>query len=175
MPQVVAALSQAMKPLVCVADLMSHGVQTVPPETLVREAAVLMQRFGYQGYPVTEPDGELVGLLTRRAVDRAMNLAMADTPIERVMKKGAVTVRPSDAIDTVQQKMLSADWGQIPVLAEDGHSTRPIGIVTRTDLLNHLFQPPSKTAETNMRHGCWPCCRRFCGEWCWPSAKRPRS
>jgi tRNA nucleotidyltransferase (CCA-adding enzyme) len=151
-PQVVAALSQAIEPLVRVADLMSHGVQTVPPETLVREAAVLMQRFGYEGYPVvTEPDGELVGLLTRRAVDRAMNHAMADDPIERIMKKGAVTVRPSDAIDTVQQKMLSASWGQIPVLAESGTSTRPIGVVTRTDLLNHLFQPPSKTAETNMR------------------------
>jgi tRNA nucleotidyltransferase (CCA-adding enzyme) len=170
MPQVVAALSQAIEPLVRVADLMSHGVQTVPPEMLVRDAAVLMQRFGYEGYPVvTEPDGVLVGLLTRRAVDRAMSHEMADVPIARIMKKGAVTVRPSDAIDTVQQKMLSADWGQIPVVAEegasvegsasvedstsveDGASTRPTGIVTRTDLLKHLFQPPSKTAETNMR------------------------
>ncbi|MEZ4591036.1 MAG: CBS domain-containing protein [Chloroflexota bacterium] len=152
LPEVVAALSQAVEPLVRVAELMSHGVQTVPPELLVREAAVLMQRFGYEGYPVvTEPEGELVGLLTRRAVDRAMSHEMADVPIERVMRKGSVTVRPSDAIDTVQQKMLSANWGQIPVVAEEGQSTRPIGIVTRTDLLNHLFQPPSKTAVRNLR------------------------
>ena len=152
LPEVVAALPQAVEPLVRVADLMSHGVQTVPPEMLVREAAVLMQRLGYEGYPVvTEPAGELVGLLTRRGVDRAMSHAMADVPVERIMRKGSVTVRPSDAIDTVQQKMLSANWGQLPVVAEDGHSTRPIGIVTRTDLLNHLFQPPSKTATINMR------------------------
>ncbi|MCB8927126.1 MAG: CBS domain-containing protein [Ardenticatenaceae bacterium] len=152
LPEVVAALSQAIEPLIRVTDLMSHGVQTVPPEMLVREAAVLMQRFGYEGYPVvTEPEGELVGLLTRRAVDRAMSHEMADVPIERIMRKGSVTVRPSDAIDTVQQKMLNAKWGQIPVVAENGQSTRPIGIVTRTDLLNHLFQPPSKTTTRNMR------------------------
>ncbi len=151
-PEVVAALSQAIEPLIRVTDLMSHGVQTVPPEMMVREAAVLMQRFGYEGYPVvTEPEGELVGLLTRRAVDRAMSHEMADVPVARIMKKGSVTVRPSDAIDTVQQKMLSANWGQIPVVAEDAATTRPIGVVTRTDLLNHLFQPPSKTAVTNMR------------------------
>ncbi|MCA9944607.1 MAG: CBS domain-containing protein, partial [Anaerolineales bacterium] len=57
----------------------------------------------------------------------------------------------SEGIDTVQQKMLSANWGQIPVVADDAATTQPIGIVTRTDLLNHLFQPPSKTAERNMR------------------------
>lgn len=155
LPQVVAALPQAIQPLICVADLMSHGVQTVPPEMKVSEAAVLMQRLGYEGYPVvTEPEGELVGLLTRRAVDRAMSHEMGDMPIKRLMKKGAVTVRPSDAIDIVQQKMLRANWGQIPVLpeaAEAGSATRPIGVVTRTDLLNYIFQPPSKTTEINMR------------------------
>ncbi|MAU00552.1 MAG: hypothetical protein CL608_25695 [Anaerolineaceae bacterium] len=154
-PEVVAALSQAIEPLVRVTDLMSHGVQTVPPEMLVREAAVLMQRFGYEGYPVvTEPEGELVGLLTRRAVDRAMSHEMADVPVARIMKKGSVTVRPSDAIDTVQQKMLNENWGQIPVLTEEAQAdgaTRPIGVVTRTDLLNYLFQPPSKKDEINMR------------------------
>ncbi|WP_420629918.1 CBS domain-containing protein [Candidatus Leptofilum sp.] len=153
-PEVVAALLQAVQPLVRVADLMSHGVQMVPPEMLVQEAAVLMQRFGYEGYPVvTEPAGELVGLLTRRAVDRAISHEMDSVPVARIMRKGSVTVRPSDGIDTVQQKMLSEKWGQIPVVAEDGHSTQPIGIVTRTDLLNHLFQPPSKQAASaaNMR------------------------
>ena len=158
LPQVVAALPQAIQPRVLVADLMSHGVQTVAPDLLVRDAADLMQRFGYEGYPVvTEPEGELVGLLTRRAVDRAMSHEMANLPVSRIMKKGVVTVRPSDPIDAVQQLMLSAGWGQIPVVPENAGSasepaTRPNGIVTRTDLLNHIFHPPSKTEDSNMRH-----------------------
>ncbi|WP_420641839.1 CBS domain-containing protein [Candidatus Leptofilum sp.] len=152
LPELVAVLPQAVQPLIRVTELMSYGVQTVPPEMLVREAAVLMQRLGYEGYPVVdESAGELVGLLTRRAVDRAMSHEMANVPVARIMRQGSVTVRPSDGIDTVQQKMLAEKWGQIPVVAEDG--TQPIGIVTRTDLLNHLFQPPSKQAisAANMR------------------------
>ena len=147
-PQVVAQLPQAVRPLIRVADLMSYGVHTVAPEMLVSEAAVLMQRLGYEGYPVVaEPEGDLVGLLTRRAVDRAVSHEMADLPVERIMKAGSITVRPSDSIDTLQRLMLSAGWGQIPVLPEDvSDVARPIGIVTRTDLLNHLFHPPSKTA-----------------------------
>jgi tRNA nucleotidyltransferase (CCA-adding enzyme) len=155
--QVVEMLPQAVRPFVRVADLMSFGVQMVLPEMTVAEAAVLMQRLGHEGYPVVaEPAGKLVGLLTRRAVDRAMSHKMADLPVERIMKVGSVTVRPSDSIDTLQQLMLSGGWGQIPVLPEetaDAEPGRPIGIVTRTDLLNHLFHPPSKTADaaTNMR------------------------
>ena len=145
-PAVVAQLSHVVRPLIRVAELMSHGVQTVAPQMPVAEAAVLMQRLGYEGYPVVaEPEGKLVGLLTRRAVDRAMSHEMADLPVERIMKVGAITVRPSDGINTVQQKMLNEGWRQIPVLPEgsaDGDA-RPIGIVTRTDLLNHLFHAPS--------------------------------
>lgn len=154
--QVVAQLPQAVQPHIRVADLMSLGVQTVSPEMSVAEAAVLMQRLGHEGYPVvTEPAGVLVGLLTRRAVDRAMSHKMADLPVKRIMRKGAVTLQPSDSIDTMQQRMLREGWGQIPVMPDDadGAAARPIGIATRTDLLNHLFHPPSKTADTatNMR------------------------
>lgn len=155
-PEVVAALPRAVRPLVRVADLMSHGVQTVTPQMPVAEAAVLMQQLGHEGYPVvTEPEGVLVGLLTRRAVDRAMSHEMADLPVERIMKAGSVTVRPFDGINIIQQRMLSSGWGQIPVLPEVGQASdaAPIGIVTRTDLLNHLFRPPSKAdaATKDMR------------------------
>ncbi len=51
---------------------MSRRPQVLSPDTPVREAADLMQRYGYEGYPVVE-DGHLVGLLTRRAVDRTMS------------------------------------------------------------------------------------------------------
>ena len=55
--------------------------------------------------------------------------------------------------------MLTEGWGQIPVLAETAVSddSLPVGIVTRTDLLNHLFQPRPETAVPNMQRllSCW--------------------
>jgi tRNA nucleotidyltransferase (CCA-adding enzyme) len=147
-------LPEIVQPVVRVADLMSYGVQTVSPDLSIAAAAELMQRYGYEGYPVVdETRGKLVGLLTRRAIDRATSHNLGRLPVSRVMRTGAVTVRPSDSIDHLQQLMLAEGWGQIPVLAEDAPAAdgHPIGIVTRTDLLNYLFQPKTKLAEPDMR------------------------
>ena len=113
-----------------------------------------MQRHGHEGYPVVdERQGRVVGLVNRRAVDRAMELEMAGQPVSRIMRAGTITVRPLDSIERVQQLMAAEGWGQIPVLAEgsaDGDE-RPIGIVTRTDLLNVLVKPLPEAPETDLR------------------------
>jgi tRNA nucleotidyltransferase (CCA-adding enzyme) len=145
-----AMLPKVVVPMVRVAEIMSHGVQMVRAEARVEEAAALMQRLGHEGFPVVDAaDGQLVGLLTRRAVDRAMNHGMGRQPVRRIMKAGSVTVRPSDSIHTVQQLMLREGWGQIPVL--DANGDGPIGIVTRTDLLNQLFRDPEQPEEPDMQ------------------------
>lgn len=161
--QVQQLLPQAVKPMAQVRHIMSYGVQIVPPTLTVGEAAVLMRRFGYEGYPVVEPEQQrLVGLLTRRAVDRAMDHDLARLPVSRIMKAGSVTVLPSDSVERVQQLMLNEGWGQIPVVANDRKMVngemkehemtgRLIGIVTRTDVLNYLFKPSPETAESNLR------------------------
>lgn len=149
--ELIHLLPQAVQPIARVAELMSHGVQTVKPTTKVYEAARLMQILGYEGYPVYDPDTQqILGLLTRRAIDRAMSHNLDDLPISRVMKSGNVTVRPSDSVDHLQYLMISEGWGQIPVIADDHGDSSPIGIVTRTDLLNHLFQPAPRPAEPEM-------------------------
>lgn len=153
--QILALLPHIVQPQDRVAQIMSYGVQTITADMTVEEAAVLMQRFGHEGYPVLDETGKrLVGLLTRRAVDRAINHDLARFPVQRVMKAGTVMVRSSDSIERVQELMLNEGWGQIPVIAEDAPEDGPvhlIGIVTRTDLLNHLFQPAPKSAVAHMR------------------------
>ncbi len=157
LPDVVAhlegILSKAVEPIARVVQIMSYGVQTLEPTTTVQQAELLMQRFGHEGYPVVDgKKKELVGLLTRRAVDRAISHELGRLPISRIMKTGTVTVRPSDSVDRVQQLMLQSGWGQIPVVADSEYApNHPIGIVTRTDLLNFLFQAPQETDEPDMR------------------------
>lgn len=146
--QVMELLLLAVKPADKVMQLMSYGLQTLSAQLSVAEAAVMMQRFGYEGFPVVDGKGELVGLLTRRAVDRAINHDMSRLPINRIMKTGKVTVRPSDSIEQLQHLMLHEGWGQIPVVDD---RKQLIGIVTRTDLLNYLFRPLTEVAEPDMR------------------------
>ncbi len=149
-------LPQIVKPMGRVSEIMSLGVNTITPETTVTEAAKLMRRSGHEGYPVVEPESGIIkGLLTRHAVDRAASHELGYMPVSRIMEAGAFTVRPSASIERVQELMLSEGWGQIPVVAEKstpGEMDRdPIGIVTRTDLLNYWFKPIAETDDSEMR------------------------
>lgn len=154
--QIRRLLMNTVTPPASVSEIMSHGVQTISPDMPVSEAAQQMQRTGHEGYPVVEPETGLIqGLLTRNAVDRAVNLGLGDLPVSRVMKAGIVTVRPSESIERVQELMLNEGWGQIPVVADmagpDGVISHPIGIVTRTDMLNYLFKPLPEGPDSDMR------------------------
>jgi tRNA nucleotidyltransferase (CCA-adding enzyme) len=105
-----------------------------------------MQRYGYEGYPVVK-DGKVVGLLTRRAVDRTLAHRM-NKPASSLMDAGEVTVSPDESIEGLQRLMTTTGWGQIPVV--DPNDGQIIGIVTRTDLLKTLTQVPGYTGRQNL-------------------------
>ncbi|MEW5988504.1 MAG: CBS domain-containing protein, partial [Chloroflexota bacterium] len=155
--RLLALLPNAVRPMATVAQIMSYGVQTLSPRTTIAEAAEKMKRFGHEGYPVVDPDnGQLLGLLTRRAVDRAVNHNLGHQHVNHFMKTGVVMVRPSDSIEKVQRLMVEHDWGQIPVVADDSSKiqnpkSKILGIVTRTDVLNQLFQPGRPAGPANVR------------------------
>jgi tRNA nucleotidyltransferase (CCA-adding enzyme) len=128
-------LPSRVRPLQTVGEIMSLRPQLLSPTASVKEAAEWMQRFGHEGYPVLER-GRVVGLVTRRAVDRAMAHGMGDQPVSRVMDAGDLTVSPGDSVQHLQRVMIQHDWGQVPVA--DDRTGKIVGIVTRTDLLKTL-------------------------------------
>ncbi len=135
-PQVVAErlralLPKLVRPRLTVRDLMSHGVRTVLSTTPIGELAEQMRRTGHEGFPVVNESGQLVGLVTRSAVDRALRHGMERRPVRQIMEAGRVTVSPDDAAEQVRTLMIRSGWGQIPVVV-DG---RIVGVVTRTDLI----------------------------------------
>jgi tRNA nucleotidyltransferase (CCA-adding enzyme) len=128
-------LPSAIAPPLQVAQIYSPRPQVVESDLTVGEAADRMVRYGYEGFPVVR-EGKVVGLLTRRAVDRALAHGMKRAHVETVMEGGSVTVQPSDSITRLQQLMVEQGWGQIPVVSPEGDHV--VGIVTRTDLLKAL-------------------------------------
>lgn len=127
-------LESSIQPTATVREMMSIGVQTLSPQTTVAEAEELMRRYGHEGFPVVE-GGQLVGVLTRGEIDRAVQHGLQRTPIERYMHKGSISVNPSDPLERTQQVMLEHGLGQVPVV-EKGQI---VGIVTRTDLIKKLW------------------------------------
>ncbi len=133
-------LPSFVRPDRTVGEIMSVRPQLLAPEVTIAEAAERMQRFGYEGFPVVDGD-RVLGLLTRRAVDRSMTHGMGKEPVSRVMDAGSLTVSPSDSVQHLQRVMIQHDWGQVPVV--DPGTGKIIGIVTRTDLLKTLAAGPT--------------------------------
>ncbi len=114
-------------------------------DTPAEKAAWLMQRYGYEGYPVVD-QGKVRGLLTRRAVDRAISHKLNLTA-SSLMELGEVTVHPNDSIEHLRRVMIESGWGQIPVI--DPETDQVVGIVTRTDLLKTSDFAPA-TGKQNL-------------------------
>jgi tRNA nucleotidyltransferase (CCA-adding enzyme) len=145
--ELVRILPDYIRPAVTVAQIMSLGPQLLTPGTPLEEADQRMRRYGYEGYPVVK-DGKVVGLLTRRAVDRALNHHLTHFTAASLMDAGDYTVSPDDSIEHLQRLVAESGWGQVPVV--DPASGEIIGIVTRTDLLKTLAPQPRLPGYQNL-------------------------
>ncbi|MGQ9553136.1 MAG: CBS domain-containing protein [Anaerolineae bacterium] len=123
-------LPTVIEPTKTVRQIMSFGVHMLAPDTKVAEAAFLMQRYGHEGFPVVDGD-RLVGIITRREIDRAMHHGLQRAPVRVYMRAENVSVSPQTGVREVQRLMTEHNIGQVPVV-ENG---KVIGIVTRTDLI----------------------------------------
>jgi tRNA nucleotidyltransferase (CCA-adding enzyme) len=130
----ISVLHSIIQPVMTVGQVMSRRPMVLKAQTRVSEASLLMQRYGYEGFPVVDGN-RIVGLLTRRSVDKAVAHKL-DIPVVDLMESGDVSVKPGDSISTLQKVMSETGWGQVPVF--DPEKAKLVGIVTRTDLLRIL-------------------------------------
>jgi len=127
-------LPEFVQPSITVSQIMSKRPLTIRLDTTAQQAYQLMQQFGYEGYPVVEDD-QVRGLLTRRAVDRALAHKL-DLTAASLMEAGSYSVAPDDPLEKLHQIMAESGWGQVPVV--NPKTRQIIGIATRTDLLKML-------------------------------------
>ena len=143
-------LKEHVKPSITVRELMSFGVHTLEPDVTVAQAAEMMHRYGHEGFPVVRR-GKLVGVLTRREIDRAMHHQLSKSPIKTLMHKPA-SVSPDDSLEKLRTVMMESDLGQVPVVEDK----KIIGIVTRTDLIKRWEAGgPSRATELATRLEQW--------------------
>ena len=129
-----------------VREIMSHGVHSLEPANTVAEAEAAMRRYGHEGFPVVRA-GELVGVLTRSEIDRAVHHGLLSSPVASFMHKGDISVSPNDSVEHLQEVMMRNGLGQVPVV--DGGEIQ--GIVTRTDLIKLWSAPPQPTGAAEIR------------------------
>lgn len=127
-----AALDEMVRPMRAAREIMTARVHTIGPGATLAEAAEVMARYGHGSLPVVDGAGRLVGLFTRRDLDRALHHGLEGASVEKYMWKGPVTIPPDLPVDKVRRCMVDNDVGRLLVVDGDGVLQ---GIITRTDLL----------------------------------------
>ncbi|MBM7854685.1 tRNA nucleotidyltransferase (CCA-adding enzyme) [Desulfohalotomaculum tongense] len=126
-------IKQKVRPMMTARDIMSSPVKTVYPETKIEEANQVMLRYGHTGLPVVR-GLELVGVISRRDVEKAMHHGLGHAPVKAYMNVNVHTTTPDAPLSQVQDMMIEFDIGRLPVV-ENG---RVVGIVSRSDVLRTL-------------------------------------
>ena len=129
--RVMAALAHHATPALTARELMTTPVRTVTQRTTVAEASSKLLTFGHNGMPVLDDSGQVLGVVSRRDLDRAVRLGLADSQVSGFMTREVVSAPPGATLPELEALVLAHNIGRIPVV-DDG---RLVGIVTRTDLI----------------------------------------
>jgi tRNA nucleotidyltransferase (CCA-adding enzyme) len=128
-------LREVIRPLKRAQDIMMVPVKAIPERFTIRSAAEIMNRFNLAHLPVVRR-GDMVGLITREVVDKAIFHGLGDAAVHEYMSGEFPRVAPDTPLSEVQRLMVERSLGFLPVLK----GARLRGAVTRADLLRCAYE-----------------------------------
>ncbi len=148
--KLMALLEENVRPLVTAREIMSGPVKTIGEETPIAEASRRMELTGHTAFPVVDERGELVGMISRKDLDKAGHHGLGHAPVKGFMTRNLIAVDENASLQEIQKLMTDNAIGRVPVVK----GRRVVGIVTRKDLLRALhgqeylygFAPSGKTS-----------------------------
>ena len=120
-----------------VIDVASKDLITLEPYMSIKEAAKVLSNGGIEGAPVIK-DNEVLGILTLNDVARALAHDRENLKVVEIMSDHIITVLEDVMIAEAIDIMNKNNIGRLIVVDDMGD---PLGIVTRTDLLDKIASP----------------------------------
>jgi CIC family chloride channel protein len=103
------------------------------------DLGLLIKSTGHSGFPVIESDGELVGMVTRQDINKALGQGDADAEVSKVMTRDVTKCFPDETLKKALHRMAVRNVGRIPVVERDDKE-RIIGLITRKSIINAYNQ-----------------------------------
>jgi tRNA nucleotidyltransferase (CCA-adding enzyme) len=135
------SLPNAVRRGLSAGEIMSRPARFVLPDDSVAHAMVLCQRHRQSGMQVGEPKN-LVGVVTREDLDKAIGHGLSHAPVKSVMSSDVVTCEESTPLAEVMRLVSGSGAGRVPVL----RNGEVVGVVTRSDVLRALEEPHGEKA-----------------------------
>ncbi len=137
------------QPVLRVADMMTMGAVTVPPDMPAHEAWLMLREQRVAQAPVVNTEGQVVGLLLRadlapddllpQPAAVPLAIARARRAVAEVMASPVPTVAADTELRRVAPVLLDTGLPGLPVTDEHGLL---VGFVTRTDILRAVVADP---------------------------------
>jgi CBS-domain-containing membrane protein len=126
---------------------MTSDVVTVSPEDSIKDVITTLADHEISGAPVVNGDGRVVGVVTEADLMRtaAPDRERSDAAVVgEVMSTPAITTTPGTTIAEAARTMTRHGFKRLPVVDPDG---RPVGIVSRADVLQVFFKPDAQIQQ----------------------------
>ncbi|MBU4534468.1 MAG: CBS domain-containing protein [Euryarchaeota archaeon] len=119
-----------------VLDVASHNLITLDVDNDIKHAAEILSSNHIEGAPVLDNDKkEVVGILTLSDITRAIAQDKTSKKVKNIMTRKIITVQGNVMIADAIEIMTKKKIGRLIVTDADRN---PVGIVTRTDLLDKI-------------------------------------
>ncbi len=145
-------------------EVMTKEVITVSESDTVEKAAGLLATHDLSGLPVVDDKGYLKGIITEGDLIKHNSkvqvpafleilggIIYLDDPnkylenvkksmgyfVQTVMTEEVITISPDEEIEVAASLLVSKKVNRLPVVDDTG---KLVGIVSRKDIMNHLFQ-----------------------------------
>ncbi len=139
-------LERQLPPAARARDLMVAASVALDPGVTIEQAKERLRIGGVNAAPVLDGEGRAIGAATRQLLDAAIQHGLGSRPIETAMTKDLAWVAADAPADEVGRRML--DLQPRFVLVGDSKDGRPLGLVTRMQLLHYLGARLDLESET---------------------------
>ena len=120
-------------------ELMTRPVISAKENASVRDIALQMISGLYSGMPVTNDEGELVGIVTELDILRAAKdgKELSGTMAKEIMTKDVARATTEATTEEVIKAMEECHFLRLPIVKEG----KLVGVVSRSDILRSLIEP----------------------------------
>lgn len=119
------------------ADIMTRNPVSLTPDKKVARAKEMMKIKKISGIPIVDRDHLVVGIISIEDIINALEYGRIDEPLEKVMTREVISLRPEDTLPGIVDKFSTFKLGRFPVVDENN---RLRGIIAREDILHGILE-----------------------------------
>ncbi len=126
-----------------VQNVMSKRLVTIPASMHLKEASLILYKEFIRAAPVIDND-LLVGMITSSDIARCVSEGNTDITAREAMSRRPVVISSDEDILEAMAKMMRSSIGRLVVV---NAQSKPVGIITRTDILSRILKPFEMIAD----------------------------